>query len=77
MRDPYGPQWQPIEKLDAVLDLVRGMTEETREQRGQYRESGFVTLDGATISRIRRAYADAWTSSDYSGTNSTAGGRSG
>jgi hypothetical protein len=58
MSDPYGPQWQPIEQLDSVLGLVRGMTEETREQRGLYRESGVATLDAPTIARIRRAFAD-------------------
>jgi hypothetical protein len=51
-------QWQPIEQLDSVLGLVRGMTEETREQRGLYQESGVATLDAGTIARIRRAYAD-------------------
>lgn len=58
MSDPYGPQWQPIEQLDSVLGLVRGMTEETREQRSLYRESEVATLDAGTIARIRRAYAD-------------------
>jgi len=51
-------QWQPIERLDTVLGLVRGMMEETREQRSHFREAGVADLDSATIARTRRAYAD-------------------
>jgi hypothetical protein len=58
MNDPHGPQWQPIEQLDYVLALVRGMIEETREQRRPFREAGVTALDSATIVRTRRAYAD-------------------
>lgn len=58
MNELRGPQWQPIERLDCVLTLVRGMTEESREQRGLFREAGIAPLDAATITRARRAYAD-------------------
>lgn len=58
MKDQHGPEWQPIEKLDYVLGLVRGMAEESREQRGLFREAGIATLDQATIVRARHVYAD-------------------
>lgn len=58
MNELHGPQWQPIERLDYVLALVRGMIEESREQRGLFREAGIASLDSAPIARARRAYAD-------------------
>ncbi len=51
-------QWQPIERLDDVLALIGGMVEESREQRGLFRQAGVASLDQATVTRTRRAYAD-------------------
>lgn len=51
-------QWQPIEQLQHVSGIARGMTEETRGQRKLLRDSGVATLDATTVERIRRAYAD-------------------
>jgi hypothetical protein len=53
-----GPQWQPIEMLGAVFDLVCGMTQESREQRKLFGKAEVSTLDRATVERTRRAYAD-------------------
>lgn len=51
-------QWQPIEMLDSISALIRGMAAETKEQRGLFRQSEVSTLDTATMSRTRRAYGD-------------------
>lgn len=51
-------QWQPIERLDEILALIAGMVEESREQRDLFRQAGVASLDSATLSRTRRAYAD-------------------
>lgn len=51
-------RWQPIDRLDYVLGLVRGMTEETRGQRDLFRQAAVITLDSETMIRTRRAYAD-------------------
>jgi hypothetical protein len=58
MREDERVQWQPLSQLEYVLGIVQGMTAETREQRGLFRESGVSSLDTAAISRIRSAYAD-------------------
>jgi hypothetical protein len=51
-------QWQPLSQLDYVLGIVRGMTEETRDQRRLYQEPGVTSLDPETVGRIRAAYSD-------------------
>lgn len=58
MADDEEIQWQPIERLDDVLALIGGMVEESREQRELFRQAGVASLDQATVTRTRRAYAD-------------------
>lgn len=58
MVDEGEVRWQPVGMVDNVAALVRGMSEETKEQRVLFWRSDVSTLDPATVARARRAYGD-------------------
>lgn len=51
-------QWQPIEQLNYVLELIRGTLAETRTQVDLFRRARTASLDQATVDRAKRLYTE-------------------
>jgi hypothetical protein len=54
-----GVHWQPIEKLDYVLTLIRTSAPEARQQLEDFRSAGPGSLDQAIVERAMRVYSDS------------------